>query len=51
MTRKGLIYLIGIFIFGLIYSWLKSTFDNAITFIISILFLICLRIFAEKLGK
>lgn len=49
--RKGLIYLIGVFVLGLAYGWLKGSFSAPISFGIAITYLIALRLIAERYGR
>ena len=51
MTKKGVIYAIGVFVLGLMYAWLKSTFGNPTTFAITIIYVVILRLVAEKFGE
>lgn len=51
-VKKQYIYISGIIVFGIIYYQLKSIFDEKWVFaLISLIYLVALRTFAEKLGK
>ena len=49
--RKGLIYLIGVFVLGLAHGWLRATFSDPVSFAIAIAYLLVLRLLAEKVGN
>ena len=49
--RKRIVYVVGAFMFGLAYGWLKSTFNAPILFGIAITYLVALELIAEKIGK
>lgn len=49
--RKFHIYFIGVIGLGLAHGWLKSIFPAPAVFGIAIVYLILLRLIAEKFGK
>jgi hypothetical protein len=50
MKRFG-IWLLGIFVLGLTYGWLKQVLDAGVLFAGAAGYLLLLRLVAEKLGK
>lgn len=50
MTSK-LLFLIGVFAFGLSYETLKATFDNPVFIFLSLLCIVLLRLVAKRFGK
>lgn len=49
--RKGLIYLLGVVVLGLAYVWMKNALGEPVFFLSAIVYLIALRMFAEKYGN
>ncbi len=49
--KKAWIYLAGLVVFGLAYTWLKTMMSEPVFFIAAIGYLLLLRLLAEKLGK
>jgi len=48
---KSWIYLLGVFVLGLAYSWLKTIAGEFVFFAGAIGYLLLLRLVAERLGK
>jgi hypothetical protein len=51
MSRKGIIYLIGVVVLGLAHGWLRATFSGPVSFAIAVCYLALLRFIAEKFGN
>lgn len=49
--RKTWIYLAGVVVFGLTYTWLKTIMSEPVFFIGAISYLLLLRFVAERIGK
>lgn len=51
VTRAGLIYLVGVMLFGFAYHWLRDWLSNDVIFLgVAIIYLLLLRGVARKIG-
>jgi hypothetical protein len=51
MSRKGIVYALGVCFLGLTQGWLRSTFGDLTSFIIAIGYIVLIRFIAEKFAK
>jgi hypothetical protein len=51
MNKAWIYYLVGIMAFGFAYEWLKSIMGQPVFFVGAIIYVLLLRLLAEKFGR